>query len=96
MTVLLLCALLYVLLLFRAGGWRGLWRRPWTLFMGASLAVTIASRTNIGGNLNTLILGYALLCLGPGLLAAELARRHPSAQGQAPPPCCWSCYRNSC
>lgn len=52
--------------------WRKLIDPPWLLFMGAALFVTVSGRSSVGGNLNNLIIGYALLCLAPALLAEAL------------------------
>lgn len=43
-------------------------RFGWLLFVGAAVFVSVAGRASVGGNLNNLIVGYALLCLSPGLL----------------------------
>ena len=52
--------------------WRKLIDPPWLLFMGAALFVSVSGRSSVGGNLNNLIIGYALLCLAPALLAGAL------------------------
>ncbi len=52
--------------------WRKLIDPPWLLFMGAALFVSVSGRSSVGGNLNNLIIGYALLCLAPALLAGVL------------------------
>ncbi len=52
--------------------WRKLIDPPWLLFMGAALFVSVTGRSSVGGNLNNLIIGFALLCLAPALLAGAL------------------------
>ena len=58
--------------------------QPWFLFTAAAVAVAVLGRTSVGGNLNHLMPAYALLCLAPALLWAEVApwpeqRRKPAA-----------------
>ncbi len=52
--------------------WRKLIDPPWLLFIGAALFVSVSGRSSVGGNLNNLIIGFALLCLAPALLAGAL------------------------
>jgi len=40
---------------------------PWLLFVGTAVFMSVAGRTATGGNLNNMIIGYALLCLAPAL-----------------------------
>jgi hypothetical protein len=40
---------------------------PWLLFVGTAVFISVAGRTATGGNLNNMIIGYALLCLAPAL-----------------------------
>ncbi|HID53794.1 MAG TPA: phospholipid carrier-dependent glycosyltransferase, partial [Anaerolineae bacterium] len=52
--------------------WRKLIDPPWLVFMGAALFVSVSGRSSVGGNLNNLIIGLALLCLAPALLAGAV------------------------
>ena len=40
---------------------------PWVLFGGTAVFISVAGRATVGGNLNNMIVGYALLCLAPAL-----------------------------
>ena len=40
---------------------------PWLLFGGTAVFISVAGRSTVGGNLNNLVIGYALLCLAPAL-----------------------------
>jgi len=46
----------------------------WLLFIGTASFVSLSGRASIGGNLNNLMIGYALLCLSPVLLAHFMRR----------------------
>jgi hypothetical protein len=51
---------------------------PWLVFMGAAVFISVAGRTATGGNLNNMIIGYALLCLAPALSLSFSRRRESS------------------
>ncbi|MBK7897698.1 MAG: glycosyltransferase family 39 protein [Anaerolineaceae bacterium] len=40
---------------------------PWLIFGGTAVFISVAGRSTVGGNLNNLLIGYAFLCLVPGL-----------------------------
>ena len=42
-------------------------QNPWLLFSGTAVFISVAGRATVGGNLNNMIVGYALLCLAPAL-----------------------------
>ena len=50
-------------------------RNPWLLFVGTAVFMSVAGRTATGGNLNNMIIGYALLCLAPALSLSYLRKR---------------------
>ncbi len=75
MTALVAVCALAVLLAWRRLGWRFFVVQPWFLFTAAAIAVALLGRTSVGGNLNHLMPAYALLCLAPALLWAELIQR---------------------
>ena len=48
---------------------------PWVLFGGTAVFISVAGRATVGGNLNNMIVGYALLCLAPALSWKALRQR---------------------
>lgn len=60
---------------WRRQGWRFFVIQPWFLFTAAAIGAALLGRTSVGGNLNHLMPAYALLCLTPALLWAELVQR---------------------
>ncbi|MBX7233964.1 MAG: glycosyltransferase family 39 protein [Caldilineales bacterium] len=69
---------LAVFLAWRRRGWRFFLLQPWFFFTAVAVGVALLGRTSVGGNLNHLMPAYALLCLAPALLWAELAQRPAS------------------
>lgn len=55
-------------LVWRRAGWRGIARQPWFWWLLLGVAVSGLGRASVGGNINNRMMGYALLCLSPGLL----------------------------
>lgn len=84
MGVLVLAFLAACVLAARRRGRRFFLTQPWFPFTAAAIVVAVLGRTSVGGNLNHLMPAYALLCLAPALLWAEVApwpeqRRRPAA-----------------
>lgn len=73
MGVLVLAFLFACVFAARRLDWRFFLKQPWFLFTAAAVAVAVLGRTSVGGNLNHLMPAYALLCLAPALLWAEMA-----------------------
>jgi hypothetical protein len=51
--------------------WGALRDQPWLLWMGTAIAASALGRASVGGNLNTLMPAYTLLCLAPAVLIRE-------------------------
>jgi hypothetical protein len=71
--------LLLVVMTARRMGRAGLLARPWLVFIGLAIVVTIAGRASTGGHRNNLMPAYTFLCLVPAFISAEL----PWWQGRA-------------
>ncbi len=56
----------------RRAGWRWIGEQPWAFGLAAAFVVSGLGRAPAGGNVNNLMLVYALLCLSPALLAREM------------------------
>lgn len=73
---LVLCGLIAAALVIKQRPqWQQLLSQPWFWFTGLALFVTMAGRASVGGNLNNLMPGYALLCVMPALLYREIPRQ---------------------
>ncbi len=61
--------------------------QPWWVGILMALVISGAARARVGGNLNTLMPVYTLLCLAPALLAREwgLSAERSTLPGLAPP-----------
>ena len=60
----------------RAGSLRWALRdQPWLIWMALAIAASALGRASVGGNLNTLMPAYTMLCLAPAVLVREWKAR---------------------
>jgi len=62
----------------RSARWALLQAQPWWLGIGLAAVISGTVRASVGGNLNNLMLVYALLCLAPALLFKVWPRAEPA------------------